>query len=547
MTETLSCRFVSSLAKGLVTDSLDAHPTLTAVSVLREETLDLQLFIDSPAGPTRHLTFAVGGMDAVLVREVVQVPVDLPCYPQDTSVGTARYLPSPSGLYPDLLQPTDRDRLYLRGGVLTALWLSVTPTEAGVYPLTVTLLEKGEPIAAATVTVTVVNAVLPKLSLLYAHWFHYDCLADYYHVPIFSERHWEIIGNFLRVAVKNGVNCLYTPIVTPALDTDIGGERPTVQLVGITKTGEEYAFDFSLLKRFLDLARDCGVTHFEIAHLFTQWGAKAAPKVMATVDGVETRLFGWDTPAAEGEYPRFLAALLPALKDFLRKEGVLDRCRFHISDEPKTEQLEDYRKAQAVAAPFLADGIVIDALSSVEFFREGLVPTPVPGSNHIEPFLTESIGERWTYTCCVQWDRVGNRFLAYPSFRNRILGVQLYKFGIQGFLQWGYNYYYSMHSRRLINPFLTQSADGQVPCGDAFDVYPAPDGTPLESIRIAVFREAIADREALLLCEKIIGRDALVALIDRLAGMPLTFADYPDNDAFLLSLREEVNRILSLH
>ena len=544
MTEVLSCRFVSSLAKGLVTDSLTAYPALSAISVLREETLDLQLFIDSPAGPTRHLTFSVAGMEGVLVREVVSVPVDLPQYAHDTTAGTELSLFSPSGLYPDLLQPTDRDRLYLRGGVLTALWLSVTPTEAGVFPLGVTLYENGEPVAEATITVTVAEAALPASSLLYAHWFHYDCLADYYHVPVFSERHWEIIRSFLCVAVKNGVNCLYTPVFTPALDTDIGGERPTVQLVSVTKTGEDYAFDFSLLKRFLDMARDCGVTHFEIAHLFTQWGAKAAPKVMVTVDGVETRLFGWDTPAAEGEYPRFLSVFLPALKAFLAKEGVLSRCRFHVSDEPTSEQLEDYRKAQAVVAPYLDDCTVMDALSSVVFFREGLVRTPIPGSNHIEDFMDEMIGERWTYTCCAQWNRTGNRFIAYPSFRNRILGVQLYKFGINGFLQWGYNYYYSMHSRRLINPFLTQSADGQVPCGDAFDVYPAPDGTPLESIRIAVFREALADREALLLCEKVIGREATVRLIDQLAGKPLTFTDYPATPEYLLSLREEVNRIL---
>ena len=101
-----------------------------------------------------------------------------------------------------------------------------------------------------------------------------------------------------------------------------------------------------------------------------------------------------------------------------------------------------------------------------------------------------------------------------------------------------------MESRRLINPFLMQSGERQVPGGDAFDVYPAPDGTPLESLRIAVFRQAIADREALLLCEKKIGRKATIDMIDRLAGAPLTFTDYPASPDFLLAFREEVNRIL---
>ena len=31
------------------------------------------------------------------------------------------------------------------------------------------------------------------------------------------------------------------------LDTDIGGERPTVQLVEVTKNGDRYSFDFASL------------------------------------------------------------------------------------------------------------------------------------------------------------------------------------------------------------------------------------------------------------------------------------------------------------
>ncbi|MES9143981.1 glycoside hydrolase domain-containing protein, partial [Cutibacterium acnes] len=74
---------------------------------------------------------------------------------------------------------------------------------------------------------------------------------------------------------------------TPPLDTKVGGERPTVQLVGVNVTNGKYSFDFSKLKRFVDMCLGLGVEYFEMSHLFTQWGAAFAPKVIATVDGVE--------------------------------------------------------------------------------------------------------------------------------------------------------------------------------------------------------------------------------------------------------------------
>ena len=128
-----------------------------------------------------------------------------------------------------------------------------------------------------------------------------DCLANYYHCEPWSERHWEIVENFARTARENGINLLLTPLFTPALDTAVGGERTTTQLLDITVTrangASEYSFGFEKLDRWIDMCNRVGIEFFEISHLFTQWGAGHAPKVMATVDGEYKRIFGWDTDA----------------------------------------------------------------------------------------------------------------------------------------------------------------------------------------------------------------------------------------------------------
>ena len=125
----------------------------------------------------------------------------------------------------------------------------------------------------------------------------------------------------------HGINMLLTPLFTPPLDTVRGGERTTVQLVGVKKTDGRYSFDFSKLQRWISLCAKNGISNLEMSHLFTQWGAIAAPKIMGQVDGGKpVRLFGWDTPAVGGEYTVFLHAFLPELKAFLQGCGWLEHC-----------------------------------------------------------------------------------------------------------------------------------------------------------------------------------------------------------------------------
>ena len=120
----------------------------------------------------------------------------------------------------------------------------------------------------------------------------------------------------------------------------------------------------------------------------------------------------------------------------------------------------------------------------------------------------------------------------------------MYKYDIVGFLQWGYNFYYNRQSGDLINPYLQQDGDAWVPAGDAFSVYPAPNGEALESLRIAVFYDALQDMRAMRLCEQYCGKDAVVAVIDEEIGTDVTFDTCAKNAAQILKIRERVNEML---
>jgi len=232
---------------------------------------------------------------------------------------------------------------------------------------------------------------------------------------------------------------------------------------------------------------------------------------------------------------------LPALIDKLNEWGVSENTIFHISDEPTPENLDDYMAARKIVSKILSDFKVVDALSDYAFYEKGVVPLPIPAVSDIEPFIEANIPELWCYFCCAQSSDVPNHFFMQPSYRNRVLGVLMYKFNIKGFLHWGYNFYNSVYSAYPINPFHVTDADGAFPSGDPFIVYPGSDGKPLASLRLMVNQEAFNDYCALMLLEKLEGRESVLTLIDEIFTNELSFSKITTNDEHLLKLRQHVN------
>ena len=232
--------------------------------------------------------------------------------------------------------------------------------------------------------------------------------------------------------------------------------------------------------------------------------------------------------------------MLPSLYRVIQDEGIAEKTFFHISDEPSATHLERYKFLKNKVKDILPDCVIIDALSKYEFYKEGVVDYPIPATNHISEFIDNNTANLWCYYCCSQAVDVSNRFMSMPSYRNRIIGLQFYKFNIKGFLHWGYNFYNSALSKKNINPFLTTDCIGTYPSGDAFSVYPGKD-CAIESLRLLVFYDAIQDLRALKLLESYIGKEKVVELVENAANMEIRFDNYPHNKEFIIRLREKIN------
>ena len=121
------------------------------------------------------------------------------------------------------------------------------------------------------------------------------------------------------------------------------------------------------------------------------------------------------------------------------------------------------------------------------------------------------------------------------------MGVLLYLYEIEGFLQWGFNFYNSQYSKKHINPYIITDCGQVFPSGDAFLVYPSENGGVYSSIRNEVQFAAFQDLEAFTLLESMSDRKTVVSLIEEGVGYPLSFTHYPWNDEYLLNLRERIN------
>ena len=532
----LDLRLVSPLEK-VFSDTAPVGGYRSATALMNE-TASFQAAWIAPEGPWRDYVDLVVECDAdVNVRYVRSVPVQF-----ITMDGADKdYLRDKPGLFPDPLDvmPPDHARAYQFRW--EAFWIDIENAAAGVHPVKIIVKNlAGEVLAEDTFTLRVIAAELPEQKLIHTKWFYCDGICQYYGVEMWSEKFWEICENFVRAYVKGGMNMLLTPIHTPPLDTAVGGERMTCQLVDVYLGNDGFHFGFERLERWVEMAERCGVKYYEMAHLFTQWGAKHAPKIIADVCGEKKQVFGWDTDALGDEYRDFLHEYLHELCDELEKLGIKDRTLFHISDEPNLTMLEDYRAAHDMAAHFLHGMPIIDALSNFEFYKTGAIEKPIPSINHMDEFVAANIPGLWTYYCIGQYKDVVNTFIAMPGQRTRMLGVMLYKYDIEGFLQWGFNFYNSQGSTRPIDPWVNTDCDGFGPAGDAFQVYPGEDGQPVMSQRMMLCAEAMYDLRALRLLESLKGRDFVLSVLEE-GIAPITFTQYPREAAWLLNMREKVN------
>ena len=530
-------KIISSLDKIRNKDDLKEYE-ISSLTALKGENVNFQIYFEMPDKQTMKPVLESDLSEYITLYEVRCVNMDY-IWQTDDDVITDK-----PGIMPDLLIPiSDIDGYFSATRFGNAMWVNVRlpdDIEAGEYDIKISYWDN-----SVTLKLNVIDARLPKQKVKFTQWFHVDCIADYYNLPMYSEKHWEMIDNFMVMARRLGINMILTPILSYDLDT--WGEnsfRPVCQLVDINLDNGVYSFGFSRLDRFVDMALKNGMEYFEISHLFHPRGAEWCNQV----DGEKKIVFNMTMKGDIPEYVEFLKNFVPSVVGYLKKKGIFEKCYFHISDEPVEEIIHYYEYANSYIRPLLEGGKTIDAISNSSYYLRGLVDAPVQDIDRacFKEFEGVELSEKWCYYCCGNYLDCTNRFLNMPLYRDRIIGLQMYKYGFNGCLHWGFNFYYCGCSYYKYNPFVSTSGNFCYPSGDPFSVYPGDNGA-LPSIRALVFKDALEDIQICQKLEEYLGKEAVIKLIDDEAGMDLTFFDYPRNAEFIPNLVNKMRKIIADH
>lgn len=427
------------------------------------------------------------------------------------------------GLVPDPLYPEETANIGPESN--GAFWITLkipADAEVGVREITATLTVEDEfrfpmwmnakpysvklPIAVDVRTIV----LEPRKDFPVTHWISADSIWEYYKTEPFSERFWELADAYIADLTAHNVNVVYSPIFNARHEIL---ERPA-QLLKVRPLGDDrYEFDFSDVRRWIQLAKKHNADYVEWTHFFTPapTSGKYPQRIFERWDAIGKLLWAPEISATSDTYRRFLEQFLPQFKQVLEEEGVLDRSFFHCADEPDGDvQLADYRAARGLLRELAPWMKVIDAMSEPRFATEGLTDMPVP-SIVTAPHFAEVNCPAWVYFCCGPRGRYLQRFHDTPLPKLRMAGWLFYKLKARGFLHWGHNYWFVFCTGTITNPFIDAavSAWPGMPHGDAFVVYPGENG-PIDSIRWEVFAESLQDY-ALLQTTGVDPDDAMLA------------------------------------
>jgi len=157
-----------------------------------------------------------------------------------------------------LLESPPAEVAAVQGRATLPVWVTVkVPRDAkpGVYKGGLKIEARGLPARTVPIELTVADWALPDTQD-YHVWTELiqspDTLAVEYGVPLWSPRHWDLIGRSFQIIGETGSRVVHIPLLC---GTNFGNAESMVRWVKKAGRGDnQYAYDFSVMDKYLDLA-----------------------------------------------------------------------------------------------------------------------------------------------------------------------------------------------------------------------------------------------------------------------------------------------------
>lgn len=427
-------------------------------------------------------------LENIKVRFVGYVPYKLAA----TEPASDRLI-SPPAMCPDIL--LEDKTITLQANKNQPLWLTVeVPKTAapGIYTGTVKISGSadGQTLTAnIPVHIKVYNVTLGKSRLWLTQWFYMSRyrqseLTDVNLAKLekFSPQYWDLMRKYARNMAQHRQNMA---LISPLEMTEYSF-APDGRL----------QFDFTNFNRAVRIFIDEGVIgRIEGGHLGgrinNEWTNNFETFIYIFKYG---KFIKSSAEPQTAEAVNFYSQFLPALVKHLRQNNWLNIYVQHIADEPITQNKQSYDTFVRLVRKYAPELKIIEACHTTQLAEP--INIWVPQLNYLKQNFDfykqhqKSGDEVWFYTCMYPQGEFANRFWELPLIKTRILHWINFKYGITGYLHWGYNFWND-------NPYKNTGFEHtKMPDGDEWIVYPGIDG-PLDSIRFEALRDGVDDYELL--------------------------------------------------
>jgi hypothetical protein len=320
-----------------------------------------------------------------------------------------------------------------------------------------------------------------RSSLLTTMWYSVEYFPKFHGIKEkYSKPFWEMLEHYAANIAEHRQNVFRVPI----------------EAVKVTeKKGGRYEFDYSNFDRWVDIFWNTGrMELIETGFVATFGPGRWYSDTIVLKDFEVIDEASGESKEVPGE--KFLQKFLPAFEKHLKDKGWLDRTVFHIADEPSNHNVVSWREVSDRIHGWAPGLRRMDAIEATGF-RDRL-EVWVPKLNELDSWFAsykeaQASGYELWYYQAMSTNAYPNRFIDSPLIETRIMRWLNYRFGITGYLDYGFGHWND-------DPYSIQWP-AHYGIAAHYVVYPKRDGL-INSIRWEQSRNGAADYEYFALLEK---------------------------------------------
>ncbi len=338
-----------------------------------------------------------------------------------------------------------------------------------------------------------------------------DVITQVYGWKRWTPEWWELVGDMARKLKDSRCNVLFVNTQQLLLDGDT------------TLKNGKFHFDWSRFDEYIRFFLDREVVQkLEGLHFGSVIGAVGVTFESYILKNNEQGVLCSSNVEPMGEDCRtFFSQFVPALHSHLKEKGWLDMWIQHVGDEAVSDLQHDQYAYYLDMITSLAPGMdcgdptftLASALNSVA--HGGTVVTPIEQLYQAYKPDFDALQAKgvdvYVYNCCGPEYSWLNRFIDKPVWQQRSLGWLCYKWGVPGWLHWGWNFWVDWDQDKY------HTIAEEWVKGDHYTVYPDQANNMVKnSMRGVAVRDMSEDYELLLALGKK-DRELALRLVDRIA------------------------------